>query len=87
MIAIGFKKPSRAIQYAQSLVEKDMAFAKKALTEHYGKKSTAKTNTQKQQELRDRRTALGLKRLEVWARPKDFERIRKYVKRIGGKND
>lgn len=76
------KKPSLAIQYAQSLVEKDMAFAKSALIEHYGRKSTAKTNKQKQSELRDRRTALGLKRLEVWARPADHPKIRAYVKRL-----
>ena len=48
---------------------------------------TAKTNKAKQQELRDRRTALGLKRLEVWARPKDFERIRAYVRRLTGAKD
>lgn len=46
-----------------------------------------KTNAQKQREHKERRERLGLKRLEVWARPADFERIRAYVKRLTGAKD
>lgn len=31
---------------------------------------------------RETKAAAGLKRLEVWARPDDHERIKKYVKKL-----
>ena len=45
---------------------------------------TAKSNAQKLAELKARRAALGLKRLDLWVKPELVEKIRAYVKRLMG---
>lgn len=39
----------------------------------------------RQAALRERRAALGLTRLELWARPEHHDRIKRYAERIGKK--
>lgn len=43
---------------------------------------TAKPATQRMDELRTRRKALGLSRLELYAHPEDKERITAYAQRL-----
>lgn len=45
---------------------------------------TAPTPVAKRQAaLRERRAALGLVRLELWVRPADVKRIRRYAEKVG----
>ncbi len=74
---------SLAYQYAEKLVEKDLAFAREALAEHYvAKKMTAKSNATKQAEHKARKVAAGLKRVELWVKPEHEAKVRAYVRRL-----
>lgn len=43
---------------------------------------TPKTNKERQDKLRQTRAAQGLKRLELYAHPKDWPRIRAYAEKL-----
>ena len=44
--------------------------------------SAAKTVNQRSRELRERRSALGLTRLEIWAHPDDHEPIKAHAAKL-----
>jgi hypothetical protein len=43
-----------------------------------------KTDAERQAAARERRRALGLVKLELWARPQHHAQIRAYAERLGG---